>query len=428
MKSQALGNSLLPPLAIEPKSRRLDLKQLAADHLPTMVAGLIAVLISYAGPLLLVLQAAQMAHLPHAVMVSWVWAISIGAGISCIALSLYYKIPVVCAWNTPGAALLASSLLVFPYSQIIAAYLLSSVVMMLLGYSGWFEKIVKLIPASLSAALLAGILLKFGLAIFASVGQTAPYSAGLVFVMLAVYLISKRFQARYAVVLTLLAGTALAFIGGWGLAPSTLNASTQGFNAIALQLSWPVLTAPEFSWQAILSVGLPLLILALTGQQMPGIAVLQSFQYKTPTSQLVGTTGLVSSLLACVGAHGVNLAAITAAICTGPEAHQQASKRWLAAVYCGIFYLVMGSFAASLVLLISLLPLTLIHVVAGLALLGAILNGLVLAMQNPHEREAALITLVVTASQQTFLGLGSAFWGVLIGLVAYWVLRPRKVG
>ena len=423
MQTPSSNSSLLPPIATSKNGIWKKFQQGLSDHMPTAVAGLIAVLISYAGPLLLVLQAAQIANIPHAVMVSWVWAISIGAGLCCIVLSVYYKIPVVCAWNTPGAALLASSLLLFPYSQIIAAYLLASFLMMLLGYLGWFEKIVKLIPASLSAALLAGILVKFGFQIFASVGQKAPYSAGLVLAMLAVYFISKRFTPRYAVLITLVVASFLAFVFGWGQEASHLTVP-----AFKLYWSWPVFTAPDFSLQALLSVGLPLLLLALTGQQMPGIAVLQTFQYKTPTSQLVGTTGLMSLCLSCFGAHGINLAAITAAICNGPEAHQQASKRWLAAVYCGVFYLLMGSFAATLVLAINLLPITLIQVVAGLALLGAILNGWVLAMQNPHEREAALITFLVTASQQTFLGLGSAFWGVLIGLFAYFVLRPRKVG
>jgi benzoate membrane transport protein len=188
-----------------------------------------------------------------------------------------------------------------------------------------------------------------------------------------------------------------------------------------------VWTTPAFSVAAIVSVGLPLLVLSLTGQQLPGVAVLRAANYAAPTSQLVAGTGLVSLLMAPFGSHGVNLAAITAAICTGPEAHRQADKRWVAGVACGVFYVLIGSFAGSLSYAFVHLPPALVTTVAGLALLGAIQGGLVNAMAEPAEREAALVTFIVTASNVSLLGLGAACWGIVLGVATYVALRPPAV-
>ncbi len=396
---------------------------MAVDLFPAVVAGLIAVLISYAGPLLLVLQAAQAAHLTQAQLASWVWSISIGAGMCSIVMSVKHKIPVICAWNTPGAALLVSGLVTLPYNQAIGAFVVAAAAMLLVGVTGVFERLMAVIPKSLCAAMLAGILMRFGVDAFAAARSTVSGAPWLVGSMFVGYLVFKHRSARYAIPLTLLLGVALWLTLGWGAVQGATE--TTGQDAALFNMTRPVWTTPAFSVNAIISLGLPLAVLCLTGQQVPGIAVLRGANFEAPTSKLVSGTGWTSLLLAPFGAHGINLAAITAAICTGPEAHHQPSKRWVAGVACGVFYILIGSFAGAITYSFSHLPPALVTMVAGLALLGAIQGGLVNAFAEPSEREAALVTFIVTASNVSLLGLGSACWGIAIGLLTYVALRPR---
>jgi benzoate membrane transport protein len=414
--NHATSASVASPAPVSPW-RRHGLT--AVDLFPAVLAGLIAVLISYAGPMLLVLQAAQSAHLSNAQLSSWLWAISMGSGACGLWMSWRHKMPIICAWNTPGAALLVTGLVTVPYAQAIGAYLVAGAAIWLIGITGVFERLVAVVPKSLCAAMLAGILLRFGTGVFALANTAAPGAVWLVAGMFMAYLVFKRRSARYAVVLTLLTGVGLWWMFGWGGAP-TLSATLPAWG-----LTQPLWTAPEFSLGAIVSLGVPLAVLSLTGQQLPGMAVLRAAHYHPPTSQLVAGTGLASVLMAPFGAHGVNLAAITAAICTGPEAHHRADRRWVAGVACGAFYLFIGSFAGTLSGAFMQLPAALVGTVAGLALLGAIQGGLVNAMQEPSEREAALVTFLVTASNVTLLGLGSACWGIVLGGLTYWALRPR---
>ena len=393
----------------------------AHDLFPAVVAGLVAVLISYAGPLLLVLQAAQAGHLAAAQVTSWVWAISMGAGVCGVWMSWRQRVPVVCAWNTPGAALLASALVALPYSQVVGAYLLAAAALLLVGWTGVFDRLMAHIPRSLCAAMLAGILLRFGVDAFGAARSTVEGAPWLVGAMFAGYLLFKQRSARYAIALTLLLGVALWQGLGWGQAAVPVaNTSTSAWG-----LALPVWTAPEFSWTALLSTAVPLALLCLTGQQVPGVAVLRASGYTAHNNQLIAGTGLASLLLAPFGAHGINLAAITAAICTGEEAHPLPEKRWVAGVACGAFYLLLGSFAGAITYAFAQLPAALVSTVAGLALLGAIQNGLIGALAEPSEREAALVTFVVTASNVSLLGLGSACWGLALGLLTWWTLGRR---
>ena len=393
----------------------------AHDLFPAVVAGLVAVLISYAGPLLLVLQAAQAGHLTAAQVTSWVWAISMGAGVCGVWMSWRQRVPVVCAWNTPGAALLASALVALPYSQVVGAYLLAAAALLLVGWTGVFDRLMAHIPRSLCAAMLAGILLRFGVDAFGAARSTVEGAPWLVGAMFAGYLLFKQRSARYAIALTLLLGVALWQGLGWGQAAVPVaNTSTSAWG-----LALPVWTAPELSWTALLSTAVPLALLCLTGQQVPGVAVLRASGYTAHNNQLIAGTGLASLLLAPFGAHGINLAAITAAICTGEEAHPLPEKRWVAGVACGVFYLLLGSFAGAITYAFAQLPVALVSTVAGLALLGAIQNGLIGALAEPSEREAALVTFVVTASNVSLLGLGSACWGLALGLLTWWTLGRR---
>lgn len=372
-----------------------------------LVAGLIAVIVSFAGPSLIIFQAATAAHIGQAELSSWIWAVSIGSGVSAIALSWWFRAPVITAWSTPGAALLVAALPNYTYPQAIGAFLFAAVLITLLGISGLFETIMARIPKSIAAAMLAGILFRFGSQIFSSF-TADPTLVGAMFVA---YLAFKRFLPRYAIALVLVLGIVLAAAGG-----------NMHFESFHIEPAVPVFTTPEFTWSAIVGLGLPLALVTLTGQFVPGVAVLRAFGYGTPASPLVWGTSILAVLLAPFGSHGVNLAAITAAICSGPEAHPEASKRWVAGVALGVIYIVIGLFGATLASLFAALPKELVATVAGLALIGAIMNGLTGAMSVEREREPALLTFLVTASGMSFLGIGSAFWGLTVGVAAAMVL------
>ncbi len=379
--------------------------------LSAVIAGLIAVIISYAGPLIIVFQAAREAHMPSDQVSSWIWAISIGSGLTGLLLSWRLKVPVITAWSTPGAALLVSMLPTVSLPQAIGAYIVASLIIAALGLSGAFDKLMSRLPKAIAAAMLAGILFRFGAGLFTSV----TLQPALVLAMIAAYLLGKRFSPRYAILAVLLVGCAVA-------------AGLGEFNggSITLALAEPIFIAPEWNWHAIVNIGLPLALVTLTGQYVPGMAVMRSAGYTTPARSIVSWTAITSVLLAPFGSHGINLAAITAAICTGREAHEDPNKRYVAGIACGLFYILMGIFGATLASVFAALPKELIAALAGLALFGAISAGLSGAMADEKQREAALITFLVTASGMSFLGLAAAFWGLIFGLVAHFALSYTR--
>ncbi|MGB3434822.1 benzoate/H(+) symporter BenE family transporter [Achromobacter sp.] len=381
--------------------------------LSALVAGFLAVLISYAGPLVVVFQAANQAHLSTAQTSSWIWAISIGSGISGLLLSWRLRAPIITAWSTPGAALLVGMLPGIPLSEAVGAYLFSALLVTLIGMSGVFDRFIERIPKGIAAAMLAGILLHFGMQVFASI-KVDPL---LVLAMILTFLIVKRISPRYAIASVMAVGIAIAMVSG----------STQ-LSQLRFAPVVPEFVMPAWSWHAVLSLGVPLALVTLTGQYVPGMAVLRASGFQVPASGIISLTGLASLLLAPFGAHGVNLAAITAAICTGKEAHEDAGRRYIAGIACGLIYIVIGIFGGTLALLFQALPAELIAALAGLALLGAITTGLVGVAEDDKHRDASVITFLVTASGMSFLGLGSAFWGLVIGGVAYYVLhRPWQL-
>jgi len=387
------------------------LRPLADSSPSAIVAGFIAMLTGYTSSLVLMFQAGQAAGLTTAQISSWIWALSIAMAICSIGLSLRYRTPINVAWSTPGAALLITSLGGVSYSEAIGAYITCAVLVIVCGLTGSFERLVRRIPASLAAALLAGILFKIGSEIFVA----AQHRTVLVVGMFLSYLISKRLAPRYAVLTALLVGTLLA--GFFGLLD---------FSGFSLELAQPVWTTPSFSLGATISIGIPLFVVAMTSQNMPGIAVLRTDGYQVRASPLISATGIASLLFAPFGAHGVNLAAISAAICTGPHAHEDPAKRYTAAVWCGVFYALCGIFGATLAALFAALPKELVLSIAALALFGAISNGLSNAMAEPKEREAALVTFMLTASGFSLFSIGSAFWGIVAGVLTLLILNWRK--
>lgn len=376
----------------------------------TLVAGLIALLTGYTSSLVLMIQAGQAAHLTDPQISSWIWALSIGMGVTTLGLSLAMRVPVVVAWSTPGAALLIASLPGVPYAEAIGAFLMAALLMTAAGLTGWFDKLMKALPASIASALLAGILFRISVDVFVQ----AQYQTVLLLAMFATYLVGRRWWPRYAVPGVLAVGVALA--GAMG---------QLHFEQFHFTVALPVWTTPAFSLAAFVSIAVPLFIVALASQNIPGLAVLRADGYHVPASPLIAATGIASALLAPFGSHGINLAAITAAICTGPQADADPRRRYMAAVVCGVGYLVMGVMAASIAALFAAFPKALVVAVAAFALLGSIANGLTVAMQTPAERESALLTFMITASGMTLAGVGSAFWGVVGGMLALLVLKPR---
>lgn len=375
-----------------------------------IVAGLISVIVNYGGTFILVFQAAKVAGLSPELTASWVWSVSIGVGLTGLYLSWHYREPIITAWSTPAAAFLVTALATTSYAEAIGAYMISAFAFIILGVSGYFEKVIKLIPPGIAAGLLAGILLQFGIGAFS--GATIdPLLVGLLIVA---YVVLKRLSARYAVVGILVLG--LAFL----LLQNRLDLS-----GLRLEFAAPVFTMPEFSLNALLSVALPLFLITLTGQYMPGMLVLRNDGFKTSANPIVTATGLGSLIMAPLGSHAFNIAAITAAIATGPEAHEDPSKRWIAGIAAGVFYILVGIFGVTLAAVFMAFPASFITTLAGLALLGTIGSSLAGAMSDPTHREAALITFLASAANINLFGIGGAFWGLIIGLVAYIVLNGR---
>jgi benzoate membrane transport protein len=376
-----------------------------------IVAGFVTVLVGYTSSAVIVLEAARACGAGPAEIASWMFALGVGMGVTCIGLSLRYRVPVVTAWSTPGAALLATSAAGLPMSAAVGAFLASGALMVLFGATGWFERGMSRIPVPIASGMLAGVLLRFGLDAFVATRT----QLGLSLCMLGVYLVGRRLWPRYAVVGVLAVGTAIA--GAQGLLR---------LEGVRLELARPVLVAPTFGVRALVGVAIPLFVVTMASQNVPGVAVMQASGYrKTPVSPLVTWTGLATLALAPFGGYALNLAAITAAICMGREAHEDPARRYVAAVAAGAFYLLLGLFAATVGALLAAFPRELVWTVAGLALLNTIGNGLAIALRDEDQREPATITFLVTASGVALLGVGSAFWGLVAGVVALLVLRRR---
>ena len=376
-----------------------------------MAAGFISVMVGFTSSALLVFQAATEAGATPAEVSSWLFALGMSIAMTCIGLSLHYRMPILTGWSTPGAALLITSLSGATMPEAIGAFIFSALLTILAGVTGIFEKLITRIPRSLTSAMLAGILLHFGMNVFVAMQQ----QFALVCTMLMTYLIGKRFFPRYVILLVLMVGIILA--GSEGLF-HTDNPH--------LTFAAPILTIPVFTTATLVSIGIPLFLVTMTSQNVPGLAVLDASGYKPPISSIVSWTGFTTLLFAPFGCYSVNLAAISAAICTGKEADPDPTQRYRATVFAGLCWFLIAVFGSTVVAFFSAFPSALILAMAGLALIGTIGSSLKGALDEESQREPALITLLVSSSGMELFGIGSAFWGIIAGAMALLILNWRK--
>lgn len=373
----------------------------------------VATLIGFGGTVALVVQAGQALGADAGQIGSMVTALCLGIGVPGALLSWRLRIPVVLAWSTPGAALLAASTLGLSWPTAIGAFVFSAALMILTGLIPILGRLAAQIPAAIASAMLAGVLLPFVLRLF----KVVPDEAVLVVGLVTLFLVSRRLWPTWALPAVLAAAFAVLAIRG----QLTLPAGTDLFGHLQ-----PV--APVFDWKAAVSLGFPLFLVTLAAQNLPGLVVLQSAGYPPPANRLILSTGVASLLIAPFGGHGVNLAAITAAICTGPDAHPDPARRWVVGVIYGGFYLAVALFAAPLAGLFVAMPPVVLAAVTGLALIAPLTGALQGMMAETTSREAAVLTFAATASGLALFGVGSAFWGLVVGFAALaagrWI-RPQ---
>ncbi|WP_055523806.1 benzoate/H(+) symporter BenE family transporter [Streptomyces graminilatus] len=370
--------------------------------LSAVVAGAVAVVVSFAGPLTIVVRAAHAGGLDEARLSSWIWAVAVGSGVTGLVLTLRHRVPVVAAWSTPGAALLVTQLDEMPYATAVGAYLAAAALTVLAGVTGWFDALMRRIPAAVVSAVLAGILLRFGLEACRAL-QDAPAVAG---VMLAGYVVLQRVAPRYAIAAPLAAAVMVAAVTG-----------TLSVGGVRLALAHPVFTVPAWPGAALVSLTLPLFLVTMSAQNAPGVGALREAGYAVPSGPLVRDTGVASAVFAPFGAHALNLGAITAAICAGPDAHEDRDRRYVAGLSCGVLYIAVGLFGTTVAGLFAALPPALVSAAAGIALLGALGGSLSGAFTEARDRTAALVAFLTTASGVTLMGLGAAFWGLVLGVI-----------
>lgn len=385
--------------------------RLSSVPFPTALAGFVAVLVGYASSAALIWQAASGVGASSAQIAGWMTALGLAMAVSTLALTLWYRVPVLTAWSTPGAALLATSLQGATLNEAVGVFIFANALIVLCGVTGLFARLMKIIPHSLAAAMLAGILLRFGLQAFTHLDGDFLISGS----MLLAWVLCKAWLPRYAIVATLIVGALAAWLTG------DVVTHNLAFNVVV-----PEFTAPQFTFTTLISVGVPFFLVTMVSQNAPGVATMQAAGFHVPVSPLMIFTGALALLFSVFGVYSICIAAITAAICQSPDAHPDVSKRWLAAAAAGVFYLLAGIFGGSITALMAALPLSWIQTLAGLALLGTISGSLHQALVNERERDAAIVTFLVTASGVTLFGVGSAFWGLVAGGICYAVFSGAR--
>ncbi|WP_350546954.1 MULTISPECIES: benzoate/H(+) symporter BenE family transporter [unclassified Pseudoalteromonas] len=373
-----------------------------------VMAGLVAVIIGFTSSVALIYQVVIVLGGTPELVASWILMLGLVMGSTSIILSYYYKVPILIAWSTTGAALLISTADGYNLNEAVGAFMLCALLVFLSGVTGWFEKVMNRIPSELACAMLAGVLVTFGIDVFNFMNEL-PLMIGL---MVLVYCIGKRYFARFTMLSVLITGVLLAWNMGH-IDTSNLQWQASSFAYIA----------PSFNFQAFISISIPLYIVTMTSQNLPGIAVLKAHNYKAPISASLNVTGFINLVTAPFGTYSINLAAITAAICMSENADKNPDKRYWASIAGGVFYIIMALCAATLVAVVASLPQALILALAGIALFGTIASSLQQALHSSQYSEAAIITFLVTASDLTLWSVGSACWGIIAGVLTLFIIR-----
>jgi len=374
-------------------------------------AGLVAVLVGFTSSAAIIFSALQSLSADVSIVDSWFLVLGLGMGFSTLGLSLYYKQPILTAWSTPGAAIMVTGLNGMSVDVAVGAFIFSSAMLVLVGLSGVFNKLVKVIPNSIAGALLAGVLIPFAL----NALQSFESNLTLGLVMLGGFIVSHVLLPRYSVLITLVVGILVVVAQNQG-PPIPFD----------LTFASPVWVSPSFSWAAIISLGIPLFVVTMASQNLPGIAALRTANYQAPASPLVGWTGFTGLITAPFGGFAFNLAAITAAICMTEEVDPDPKQRFRASVWAGIFYVLLGLFASSITALFFAVPEALVMIIAGLALMSTIGSSLHMALAEVQQRLPAMITFITTASGISISGIGSAFWGLVFGLTMIGIMQLRQ--
>lgn len=365
-----------------------------------IASAVVAAVVGFGGTLALIIAAAQALSATQAETASWVTAICLCMFFATGYLSWRYRMPIITAWSTPGLALIGGSI-GFTIQQAVGAFIVTAIAIIITGLARPISTLVSRIPASIASGMLAGVLFAF----LIGAARTIPVDPLFVLPLVLLFFVIRLFNPAMAVLAVLFGGVLYAFLSG------------RVASVPAIELSTLTIIMPVFDMQAMIGLALPLYLVTMASQNLPGFAVLRAAGYEPPTAAALQVTGLVSLISAPFGAHTSNMAAISAAICTGPDAHPDPDKRWLTGPFYALSYLIFAIFGASLVALFAVLPAPLIALVAGLALIGAFVNALTLSLKVEHERLAAIVTFAVTASGITIAGIGAAFWALVAGLL-----------
>ena len=375
------------------------------------VAGLVAVVIGFASSVALIYQTVINLGGDANLASSWLLTLGLAIGLSSIGLSLFYRMPILVAWSTPGAALLIANAQNFSLNEAIAGFMFSAALIFMCGITGWFEKLINKLPFQLASAMLAGILVNFGIDVFNQMNKEPL----LVIVMFFTYLLAKQLVPKFTILFVLV--ISMVFAGQLNLIE---------VNEFSWQVSEFKYISPEFTIEAIIGVGIPLFIVTMAAQNLPGIAVLKAHNYKAPVSSILNVTGFINMLSAPFGGFALNLAAITAAICMSESVDKDPKQRYWAAVSGGVFYIVMAIFAGYLMKVFSYLPSALIYSLAGIALFTTITNSIQQSLSENKMSEAAIITFLVTASSLDLWGINSVLWGLIAGSLTLLVQKLVK--
>ena len=379
---------------------------------PAFTAALIAVLVGVTSSVAIVFAAAKAAGATPAQTGSWIGALCIGKGLSSMYLSRRYRTPILLAWSTPAAALLATGLDGVTMRQAIGAFVFSALLLLITGVTGAFDRVIDNIPLPLASALLAGVLVRFAIDGFAS----AKAEPALVVSMFAAFVLSRRLLPKFSALIVLGVGLGVALVQG--------SLTTKG---VHLGLVDPQFVSPSFSFGVLLGLGVPLYIVTMAAQNVPGVAALRAHGYDVRASPAITASGIAGLILAPFGSFGINLAAITASMVMGPDIHPHRDRRYPAAMFAGALYVGVGLIGGSVASVLGVLPRALILAVAGFALIPTVVNGMTTAVSDPHQREAAMITFLITLSGVSLAGIGAAFWAILAGAIALVSTRLRPL-